>query len=148
MLEKYWVRLTQRDKDNKLYFWIYLMFIGTLAPGIGFAFFGTSNSVSSSVLFQLTAIIGEGLIPAWGFVCIAAVILGVAHLLIRKKWLGSVGSMVGFLAWTYAFTFYAIGGYWIQGITAAIWMVFWAVHHIRINRYYQEIKTGKINMVP
>lgn len=146
MVRKYWSRLTRRDPETRFYFWIYLMYAATLAPGIAFTFFGNHKTVYESALYEATETY-SGALSIWGASCILVVALAVANMLYRKEVLGRLASMLGYLTWAFALTVNAIDHYWLEAVTALIWTLFWAMHHIRINRYYRELKAGHVRMV-
>ena len=124
--------------------WLYLMLAVTLANGIAFAFFGNSVSVRATALHTLTrTAFGTGFTVLWGAVAIGAVVLTVFNLLARYRPISSLGPYSGYLVWLYAALVYLTHGYFLQLISAVVWLCFWAMHHMRLVSYRQNVDAGR-----
>lgn len=141
-MKKYWLRFIYRNEEDRFPLWLYLMLLVTLANGIAFTFFGHTTSVQASVLFQLTSDFGSHYVSLWGVIAIAAVIFTVVNLLWRYGPISSLGPYLGYLAWLYAALVYLTHGYWLQLISAVVWLAFWVLHHMRLVSYRRNIDSG------
>ena len=141
-MRRYWRRFIYRNKYDKFPLWLYLMLLQTLVLGIAFTFFGASPSVHASVLYQITTGFDDAYVSLWGLAAIAAVLLSVVNLLTRYRPISVYGPYLGYGVWAYALLVYVLYGYWMQAITAGIWLTFWIYHHIRLMTYRHNVDTG------
>lgn len=143
MWKKYWHRLRYRSEGNPFPTWLYLTFLLTFANGIAFTFFGHTQTVQASVLFQLTAVYGHGFVSAWGIVAVAAVVMSTINLLFRYRPVSGAGPWLGYVAWLFAAWVYLTHGYWLQLVSAFCWFVFWFMHHRRLHQYRRNVDSGR-----
>ena len=111
----------------------------TAATGIAFVFFGHTEPVQASVLYQLTlAHLPDISASIWGVV---AMLLFVTHLVavqVRKPWLGAIVTWTGFGLWLYATLLFALYGFWLQFFTGGIPnLFFWTWYLLFVKTYHE-----------
>jgi hypothetical protein len=144
MLSKYWHRLVYRSEGNKVPFLIYPFLFMTAVPGIAYTFFGGSQTVQASILYGLTAVqLGTVGVSVWGIACMAAVVIALVNILMRKKWAGRTAPVLGFMVWTYALIVYLTNGFYYQLLVFALpQVVFWVWHYLRVEDYWRNFDAG------
>ena len=97
----------------------YLVNVHSLIFAGAFVFFGTSESVRSTLLWQIGALIG---VQAWGIIAFIGAVICLAGLIKKNTWLVNIGSFIMFSLWLFAAIAYFTSGLWLQGILAFVTM--------------------------
>lgn len=145
---KYRYRLTnisEKEKQNPL---MYLFFWETFCYGFAFTFFPNSQTVTGTILYQLTTFhFAAAILSWWGVVAMLVVIGSLIGIYLRKSWLGQAVSIGGFCLWLYALILYAIHGFGLQvAAVAGTNLVFWTWWFFLIMRYHRQntqLPTGR-----
>lgn len=84
-----------------------------------FLFFGSFETVQSTLLFQIGALIG---VQAWGIVAFIAAIVCMYGLIKRSIWFVNLGSFGLFVSWLFATIAYGLAGLWFQALLSFVTM--------------------------
>lgn len=133
----------EKVKVNPL---IWPFFACIIVYGLGFAFFGGFDFVSSSSLFQSFDSVHTWLPQVWGVAALLSGLAAVTMVLFRKAFLGGAAAMNGFLVWLFAVIVYLLNGYLLVAISVgAVNLYFWVYYYFRLHWYLRMKARGIIH---
>jgi hypothetical protein len=123
---------THYNEELRIHFAVHLFLMVTLVAGIWFAFFGWTDIVQASLLWQATNVnLASGVMNVWGYAALAVTALNTYAIGWAKRRLHNAAAMGGFLLWLYAAVLYVTGGYFFHLTVVGIPnMLFWAYYYV------------------
>ena len=117
---------------------VHMWFFVTLSAGIAFLFFGHTDAVQSSILWQVTnANLSSHVLNLWGLVAIIVTAVNTWAVYARNLPVGITNILVGVMLWLYAVILYAIGGFWFHVFVIGLPnLAFWSYYYM----YMQDFK--------
>ena len=97
----------------------YLVTLHSLIFAGSFVFFGSTQTVQATLLYQIGALIG---VQAWGVVALIAAVACLYGLIRKNAWFVNIGSFALFISWLFAVIAYALSGLWLQAVLAFVTM--------------------------
>lgn len=115
--------MTKCDSDLYLNPLMHVFMFILLVFTVSYLFYGDTEAVEASVLYQQTNMVGDVAVNSWGAVGALAIVLHTLGMLIRGKWgmkmlRGAI--FAGFYVWLWAAVVYLEDHYWFQFFAAAV----------------------------
>lgn len=136
----WWNRFTKCDSGLYLNPLMHVFMFILLAFTVAFLFFGETDSVQASVLYQQTVMIDDIAVNAWAAAGALAIFLHTAGMLFRGKWgikMLKFAIFAGFYVWLWAAVVYLQDGYWFQFFANALPNIaFWTWYAWQYRRRY------------
>lgn len=146
-MNKYASRVTSSARGKGFNPLTWPFFITTMAYGLGFAAFYSTDAVGASSLFIAMSGLNMTLPYVWGGAAILTIIMGFTFLLFNIPPAGKLSGLVGFMLWVFASFCWALAGGWLLVISVGVPnMYFWIWQYLSLSLFRREDAADKISM--
>lgn len=129
-----------RTEDERVNFLNYPFFLTSISYSLGFLFL---ESAANSSLYQDMIALNPAIPHLWALVLLFVGLAAFFNLMYRRQTIGSVASIIGFMAWIFATFMWGYGGnptvLFAVGLPQVI---FWAWYYLQVISYHRRVDQG------